>query len=47
MCVWLKLKKPTYFIIKLIFTTIHSPTAFFGTINRFHYTISTNFYLYL
>ena len=47
MCVWQKLFLPTYFTIQLIFATIHGPTALFGTIHRFHCTISANFYLYL
>ena len=38
-------KKPAYFIIKLIFATIHEPTALFDTIHRFN--ILVNFYLYL
>ena len=57
MCVWLQIKKPTYFIIQLIFVTIygphytfgtiHDPTAFFSIIYGSHYTISANFYFYL
>ena len=46
-CVWQKLFLPTYFTIQFIFATIHGPTALFGTIHGFHYTISINFYLYL
>ena len=37
----------TYFTIQLIFATIHSSIALFGTIHRSHYIISANFYLYL
>ena len=36
-----------YFTIQLIFTTIYSPIALFGTIHEPRCTISTNFYLYL
>ena len=36
-CVWQKIFLPTYFTIQLIFAIIHGS----------HYTISTNFYLYL
>ena len=47
MCVWLQIKKPTYFIIQLIFVTIYGPHYTFGTIHGSHCTISANFYLYL
>ena len=46
-CVCLWLKKPTYFTIQLIFTTIHGSITIFGTIHGFHCTILTNFYFYL
>ena len=36
-----------YFTIQLIFVTIHRPIVLFGTIYKFHCTISANFYIYL
>ena len=41
-----KLKKLAYFIIQLIFATIHGSTVLFGTIYKPHCTISVNVYLY-
>ena len=43
MCVWLQIKKSTYFIIQLIFVTIHGPTTLFSTIHESHYTILVTF----
>ena len=42
-----QLKKLAYFTIQLIFAIIYGPTILFGIIHESHYTISTNFYLYL
>ena len=46
-CVWEVIKIINYFIIQLIFATIHRSTVFFSTIYWSHCTISTNFYFYL
>ena len=46
-CVWEVIKIINYFIIHLIFVTIHRSTLLFSTIYWSHCTISTNFYLYL
>ena len=47
MCVWHLLKKLDYFIIQLIFATIHGPTTLFGIIHESRCTILAKFYLYL
>ena len=46
-CVWEVIKIINYFIIHLIFVTIHRSTVLFSTIYWSHCTISTNFYFYL
>ena len=47
MCVWLQIKRPVYFTIQFIFSTIYETTVLFSIIHGSHCTISTNFYLYL
>ena len=47
-CVWLQIKKPAFFTIQLIFATIHESHYTFQHYSWVtHYTILTNFYLYL
>ena len=46
-CVWIQIKKPTYFTIHVIFVIIYEPIILFSTIYGAHCTILTNFYFYL
>ena len=47
MCVWQKLKSQFILLFSLFLVLFMDLTVLFGTIYRFYYTISANFYLYL